>query len=499
MNIAVWLERTAQRMGTQTALFVDDTPYATYEVLAQRVAALAAAWQARYGLEKGDRVILFLSNRPEYIEALYAVLWLGCVVVPTNSKLVSADVHWVVSDTEAKLTIVCADTIDRIEPELLHSFNVLLASSKEWHDHARHESGASVQPCASHDLAWLFYTSGTTGKPKGVMLSHANLIAMSLSYLADVDLVTPRDTAYYAAPFSHGAGLYNFVHVLMGARHAFPGTPGFDPEHIIATSKALGEVSFFAAPTMVRRLVRQSRARHYHGDGIKTIVYGGGPMYLADIEEAICQLGQRFVQIYGQGETPMTITALGRQWHRAVHAGRNRNPLTTVGTSQSVVEVRIVDDEGNIMAPEKSGEIQVRGETVMLGYWRDPEATKHTLSEDWLHTGDIGFLDAHGFLTLTDRSKDVIISGGTNIYPREIEEVLIQHPKVTECAVIGVPDAEWGELVAAFVAGSAAPEELDQHCLKHLARFKRPKLYKFFAELPKNANGKIVKRELLTL
>jgi long-chain acyl-CoA synthetase len=245
---------------------------------------------------------------------------------------------------------------------------------------------------------------------------------------------------------------------------------------------------------MVARLVEEARKAGQTGEGIKTIVYGGGPMYLADIRAALSVLGPRFVQIYGQGESPMTITALGRRWHEGAELQR----LTTVGRAQSVVEVRVTGDRGEPLPAGSDGEIEVRGLTVMAGYWRDPEATAKSLRDGWLRTGDIGRLDADGFLTLTDRSKDVIISGGTNIYPREVEEVLLQHPAIQEASVIGAVDAEWGEVVVACIVtrSDVTDEALDAHCLSCIARFKRPKRYIRLAELPKNSYGKVLKTAL---
>ena len=256
----------------------------------------------------------------------------------------------------------------------------------------------------------------------------------------------------------------------------------------------------FVAPTMVRRLVDAAKRRGETGDGIRTIIYGGAPMYLADIQDAIATMGQRFVQIYGQGEAPMTITALSRDWHAAVAHPQYLERLASAGTAQSVMEVRITGADGKVLAIGETGEIEAKGPAVMLGYWDNPEATAETLKDGWLRTGDVGRIDAHGFFTLSDRSKDVIISGGTNIYPREVEEVLLTHGAVSEVSVIGMPDAEWGEIVVACVvlqADAAADEAtLDAHCLKTIARFKRPKYYAFLDALPKNNYGKVLKTEL---
>ena len=257
----------------------------------------------------------------------------------------------------------------------------------------------------------------------------------------------------------------------------------------------------FAAPTMIRRLVERAKSEGSNGEGLRTIVYGGGPMYPADIDEAVDVMGPRFVQIYGQGESPMTITALSR----ALIADRThphwRERLGSVGVAQSCVSVCISDDNGDVLPAGQTGEILVRGAPVMLGYWRNPEAdTSSTIRNGWLWTGDVGSMDDDGFLTLKDRSKDVIISGGSNIYPREVEEVLLLHPSIREVSVVGRKDNEWGEEVVAFVVTEPGSKidfaALDRHCLEYLARFKRPKAYVVREDLPKNNYGKVLKTEL---
>jgi long-chain acyl-CoA synthetase len=211
-------------------------------------------------------------------------------------------------------------------------------------------------------------------------------------------------------------------------------------------------------------------------------------------------MGQRFVQIYGQGESPMTITALGRDWHKAVEHPRYLERLASVGTAQSVMSVRITGPDGKPLPAGETGEVEAKGTAVMLGYWNNPKANAETLKDGWLRTGDVGRLDEDGFLTLSDRSKDVIISGGTNIYPREVEEALLTHPDVREVSAIGVPDPEWGEIVVACVVmeqGARGDDaRLDAHCLASIARFKRPKRYVYLDALPKNNYGKVLKTEL---
>jgi long-chain acyl-CoA synthetase len=258
-------------------------------------------------------------------------------------------------------------------------------------------------------------------------------------------------------------------------------------------------VKFFAAPTMVMRLVDQMRG---DAPGLKQIVYGGGPMYVADCLRALDRFGPRLAQIYGQGESPMTITVLPLDEHPGPRDAAHLARLGSVGRSQTGVELAVLGADDRPLACGETGEVAVRGDTVMRGYLNQPEATARTLANGWLHTGDLGRMDAHGYLTLVDRSKDLIISGGSNIYPREVEEALLQHPAVREVAVIGEADPDWGESVVAVVAlkagTQAGPADLDAFCQQQIARFKRPKRYVFVDDLPKNATGKVLKRELRT-
>jgi len=353
---------------------------------------------------------------------------------------------------------------------------------------------------APEGVAWLFYTSGTTGRPKGVMIEHRNILAMTLCYFSDVDRIAPGDCVLHAAPLSHGSGMYNFPHVLRAANQVVPEQGHFDPPEIFALSRRWPGMAFFAAPTMVHRLVAWARQNDPDLSGLKTIIYGGGPMYLEDIKQALDAMGDRFVQIYGQGECPMAITVLPRSEIASRSHPRWAERLASVGFAQSAVEVRVGDAEDQPLPPGQIGEVLVRGDIVMKGYWRNPEASAEALRNGWLHTGDVGSLDDDGFLTLRDRSKDMIISGGSNIYPREVEEVLLRHPAVSEVSVVGRPHPDWGEEVVAFIVlqpgARATQEDLDTLCLEHIARFKRPKLYRYVDSLPKNNYGKVLKTAL---
>lgn len=495
MNPAEWLQRAAARFPQHPALLRGETVVADYAEFASRAAALASGLSGQTGIGPGDRVAVFANNATEYLIALYGIWWAGAAAVPINAKLHPREAAFILGDCECSL-LFCDDTHQAEIAALLPDLPLVSFGGEAWRDLLASSAANDPHPMQAQELVWLFYTSGTTGKPKGVMLEARNIEAMTLSYFSDVDAVAAEDAALYAAPLSHGAGLYNFMHVIKGARHVVPESGGFDAREVLSLAADIDRVSMFAAPTMVRRLVDAAREHTEPGKGIKTIVYGGGPMYSADILEAVEIMGPRFVQIYGQGECPMCITALSRaEICDRTHA-RWRERLGSVGRAQSVVRLRIADEEGRPLGHGEVGEILVQGQPVMRGYWKNDAETAKALRNGWLWTGDLGSLDEDGYLTLHDRSKDMIISGGSNIYPREIEEVLLEHAQIREASVIGRNDPEWGEVVVAYVVGEASPDTLDQHCLDRIARFKRPKAYVFVEQLPKNNYGKVLKTEL---
>ena len=449
-------------------------------------------------------MLLFAHNHPRYLEALWGIWWAGMVAVPVNAKLHPREVEWIVANSGARWGFVTAD----VAPEPLAGLERQVAlDSTEADALLAPTPDALAVPVAGRqlgDVAWLFYTSGTTGRPKGVMLTHRNLMTMGLGYFVDVDPVAQGDAIAYAAPISHGAGIYAIPHLMAGARHVVPASGGVDPAELFALGREVGALSLFAAPTIVGRLVDHAEAAGLSQDdcahSFKTIVYGGAPMYVADIQRALRVMGPRFVQIYGQGETPMTGTVLSRADLADTAHPRHLERIAGVGVAQTPVRVRVTDSQGRDLPLGEVGEVLVQGDTVMAGYWQNPEATAAAIQDGWLFTGDMGTLDADGYLTLKDRSKDLIISGGSNIYPREVEEALLTLAGVAEVAVVGQPDAEWGENVVAFVvaqAGTALDEAtLDAHCLARIARFKRPKRYVFVSNLPKNNYGKVLKTEL---
>jgi long-chain acyl-CoA synthetase len=499
MNVATLLVRAGRASRERPAVIVGSRLYADYGTFARRVAGLAGALAGRFGLVPGDRVAIVMANRAAYLEVLLACWHAGLAAVPVNARLHPREVAFILGHSAARLCF-----LDAVHAEVASApadgGGPAAFVSVDDADYARLVAcdPLPMVPRQPTDLAWLFYTSGTTGRPKGAMLSHRNLLAMTLAYFADVDTIAPGDCILHPAPLSHGSGMYVLPHLAAAAAQVIPESGGFDPDEIASLLAARAGCAFFAAPTMVRRLIDSAVAIDL--DHLKTIVYGGGPMYASDIERALDRLGPRLAQIYGQGESPMTITALARARHADRAHPRYRQRLSSVGLPHSVVEVMVAEAGDRPLPAGEVGEVLVRGDTVMAGYWRDPEATATTLRGGWLHTGDVGSLDDDGFLTLKDRSKDLIISGGSNVYPREVEEVLLRHSAVAEVSVVGAPDADWGECVVAFVvaAPGATPEPaaLDALCLDHLARFKRPKRYVMMDALPKNNYGKVLKTEL---
>ncbi|MBI5898298.1 MAG: AMP-binding protein [Rhodocyclales bacterium] len=494
MNPALLLARTARLYPDCPALAIGTRVVAGYAEFAASVTRLAGGMSRR--LAPGDRVGLVMKNCPEYAVAMFACWHAGLVAVPINAKLHPKELEYILGHSSCRLCFATTDLYPAVAGLALPALaDVVEIGSAAWD--GLFAAPIEMAPRAADDAAWLFYTSGTTGRPKGVTLTTRNLMAALLSYFADVDAVATGDAIIHAAPMSHGSGFYMLPHVAHGGLNVTPESGGFEPAEVFELLRAHRGVTMFAAPTMVKRLVdhRDSGAV----PGLKSIVYGGGPMYVADCQAARARFGNVLVQIYGQGESPMTISCLPRADHADTAHPRHLERLASVGPAFTGVEVRVAGADDVPLPAGEIGEVLVRGDTVMAGYWDNPAATAETLRGGWLHTGDVGSMDADGYLTLKDRSKDVIISGGSNIYPREVEEVLLRHPAVSEVSVVGQPDAEWGEIVVACVVPRGpAPDtaELDALCLENIARFKRPKRYVLLEALPKNNTGKVLKTAL---
>ncbi|KAB2919993.1 MAG: long-chain fatty acid--CoA ligase [Hyphomicrobiaceae bacterium] len=500
MNLSLTLQNIARHLPDRPAISSEGSRLA-YGAFEHQVQHMAGGLAERHGLKPGARVALVMENCPELLPALYAIWRAGLAAVPINSKLHAREMAWIMADAEVKLCLATPKLADGLSAPGVATGTLppIVATGSADYAGLFKSAPVSTVPGDAEAEAWIFYTSGTTGRPKGALLTHRNLLFACHCYYADIDYIGPDDTILHAAPLTHGSGLYGLAHIARGSHNVIlPGS--FEPEHVLDALVAYANVSMFAAPTMVSRLINHPRAGSADTRGLKTIIYGGAPMYVADLKRALSLLGPKLYQLYGQGESPMTITGLDKALHADAGHPRYEERLGSAGLARTGVAVKVVNEAGRELPAGEVGEIVTRSDCVMKGYWNNPAANAQALRQGWLWTGDLGSMDGEGFLTLKDRSKDLIISGGANIYPREVEEVLLTHPAVLEAAVVSRPHADWGEEVIAYVVKRAgtdtSSEELDRLCLDNIARFKRPKGYRFVEALPKNNYGKILKTEL---
>jgi len=498
MNLSYTLHTIARTVPDLAAITAYNG-HLNYAELDQQVGRIAGSLLAAHALQPGDRVGIAMTNCAEFFPCVFGAWRAGLTAVPINAKLHPRETSWILENCNAKLVIMTPDIAASISEAPDAYWPEIIATDSKDYQSLLNGEVAPLNPGAPTDSAWLFYTSGTTGRPKGAILTHRSLLFMTHAYFADIDLVQPQDTMIHAAPLSHGSGLFGLSHLLKGANNVI--YKGFETTAILEAFGQYRNISMFAAPTMITRLLNDPKCGDCDTSGLRTIPYGGAPMYVSDLKMALEKPVPRFYQLYGQGESPMTISVLNKQLHEYIDNPKYENRLGSVGIPRTGVAIRIVDPAGKELPPGEIGEIVTKSDCIMAGYWKNPEADAAALRDGWLWTGDMGMVDEDGFLTLKDRSKDMIISGGTNIYPREVEEVLLTHSGVLECAVVGAPHADWGEEVVAFVVRRdntpvLGEMELNQLCLGRIARFKRPKRYEFVDNLPKNNYGKVLKTEL---
>ncbi len=508
MNVGQLLTKSARTCPGNPAIAwgPKTLPYSAFN---DRVNRLCNALRG-LGVKQGENVALLQYNCPEMLESMFACFKAGFGAVPINFRLHINEAAFIIDHSESRAVIFSQEfsegllDIRGLIPATRHFISTSGGGGQVLDYETLISSGSDrftdvdVHP---DDLAWIFYTSGTTGQPKGAMLTHRNLLTMTMNFYADIcPGFGPGDVVLHAAPLSHGSGLYALPNVGKGAANVILESRSFDPELVFKTIERHRVTNMFAAPTMVKLLIDSPWVDRCDHTSLRALNYGGGPMLVEDLKKAIRKLGSSLVQLFGQAESPMTITYLPHRDHIVDGAADQMRRLGSAGFARTDVEVKVFDTEDRELPPGEMGEIVTRSDLVMKGYWRNPEATAETLRNGWLHTGDMGFMDEKGYLFIMDRSKDMIISGGENIYPREVEEVLIRHPSVREVAVIGVPDPRWGEAVkavAALVQGASMSEqELIDFCKDHIASYKKPKTVDFVEALPKNNYGKILKREL---
>lgn len=495
------------------AAFIFEDVTRTYGDSLVRADALSRAL-TNLGVESGDRVAVYARNCPEYLECMFATWKVGAVVVTLNASFTSRELAWHLADSEAVLLVgdaAGAETITTARRESPALRNVLWVDSADERPDHMWPSDAGVADLIAADgggrfntvevdpadLAWIGYTSGTTGTPKGAMLSHRSLMAQALSSLADVHRLEQHHMCMHAAPLSHGSGHNALAFTMKGcAQLIHRRQPGFDAALFLDQVERYHVAALFLVPTQIKLILDQPDVEQRDLSSLQWVMYGGAPMYRKDQIRALRVLGPVLVQIFGQTESPMSGAVLRREEH-SLTEGDGRE--LSVGRVRHGMEMRVVGDDGVALDVGGVGEICLRGDTLMNGYWRRPEASAETIVNGWLHTGDVGRIDEHGYLYILDRAKDLIISGGLNVYPLEIEEVLLTHPDVEEVCVVGVPDDKWGEAVRAVVVaspGGVTPEELISLVGKHLAPYKKPKAVDFVDSLPRTSYGKVAKRDV---
>jgi acyl-CoA synthetase (AMP-forming)/AMP-acid ligase II len=509
MNIGSVLTQAARSSPEKIAIICGDLRR-TYRDFNARANRLASQLR-KTGVGKGDRVAVLQKNGPELLETMFATFKIGAIAVPMNARLHPKEAAYILQDSGAKAIVFTDDfaaPLEAIKDELgdITTF-ICIGEAPSWAKPyepfiADGDPTDRDEACDKDDLAWLFYTSGTTGKPKGAMESHGNLQFMTDHYPVEVYQLKADDIVMHPGPLTHGSGLWA-VSVTAGAgTHLIPSSASFDPDHIFGLIEKFKVTKIaFIAPTMITMLLNAPNIEKYDLSSLRFLGYGGSPMYVEDLKRAITQWGPILCQIYGQGETPMTITMLTPDDHKlAAENPALENRLASAGRIRDDIQIAILDENDKELGDEQIGEIALRGDCVMKGYWNKKEATDEAFKGGWYHTGDLGKRDADGFYYLLDRKKELIITGGANVYPREVEEVLLLHPGVLEVAVIGVPDRLWGESVMAVVRprpGMKPQEsELLDLCKDHLSGYKKPRYIRFQDDLPKSGYGKILKREL---
>jgi long-chain acyl-CoA synthetase len=498
-NLALLLDGPARARGDAPAVLLGDRPVRSWTGLADAVARRAGALATGFGIRPGDPVAIVAANCPEYLEWLLAIWHAGAVAVPVSGRLHAREAAALLADCSAPLCVTTEDLAGGLAPLLTSRTRLLVVGDD---DERATVSPDPIEPVrrSALDDAWIFYTSGTTGKAKGARLSHGNLLAMSAAYYADVADVGARDTFVHVAALSHASGLFALPFLARGAAQVLPVSAGFDAAELLDLVGRHDRSSFFVPPVLLRRLTAavDRTPEPPAVDRLGTVLVGAAPVLDDDLRRGVAALGPRLWNGYGQGESPCTITAMPAATMAAALDEPDR--LASVGTARWATRVRVVDIDGRPLPAGEVGEVVVDGPTVMTGYLGRPDATAETLRGGWLHTGDLGRFDDAGHLTLVDRAKDVVITGGYNVYPREVEDVLVADPAVAEAAVVGVPDAEWGVRLVAFVVPTQVQQPdtraLDARCLASIARHKRPTQYVVVEALPRNAAGKVLKTAL---
>lgn len=504
-NLAALLLQTERRFPDRAGLIWRDEQWSWME-LSERVRSAAGAL-ARRGIAKGDRVLVHARNSNAMFETMWACWMLGAVFVPTNFRLSPPEVAYLAQSSEASAHIfdaafpAHAALAREANPAARLEVTIGGGGALDWEVLTAERAGALVVAAdvLADDPCWFFYTSGTTGRPKAAVLTHGQMDYVICNHLCDLMAgTTEQDVSLVVAPLSHGAGIHQLSQVARGAATVLMPGERLDCAEAWRLVERHRVSNMFTVPTILTMLTRDEAVDRFDHSSLRYVIYAGAPMYRADQQHALRKLGKVLVQYFGMGEVTGNITVLPPQLHSI--EDDPGLPIGSCGVPRTGMEIVILDPDGKRLAAQETGEICVRGPGVCAGYFNNPEATARAFAHGWFHTGDLGHLDARGFLYITGRASDMFISGGSNVYPREVEELLIAHPAVAEACVVGMPHPKWGESgVAVLVAmpGAAINEaEIVAHLDGKLARYKWPARFVVWEELPKSGYGKVTKRDV---
>jgi acyl-CoA synthetase (AMP-forming)/AMP-acid ligase II len=508
MTIGDYYDRCVDFFGKETALTYKDQSY-TYNEMGEKANRIANAFQ-KMGLKKGDKVAFLMANCPEYVFCEIAVAKTGCIRVPLAVLLSSKDHIYMMNQAECTALVYHESLAQRVKDMIPHLEKVkhfICASEDpsalmEGHlhlqkliqDHPPEVERVEIDP---EDLVGIYYTGGTTGKPKGVMLSHRAWVYTILIEMLDLGFGW-NEVFLYPTPLTHAGGCLMLPVLLRKGRCVI--IDHFDPTLLLETIQKEKVTMTFLVPTMIYVLLDYPDLKKYDTSSLRNVIYGASAIAPDRLKQALNTFGPIFTQLFGQTEAPMMFSALAREEHVVEDPEREREVLSSAGHPTFHAEIKLLDDDGSEVKRGESGEVVVRCANIMTGYFKNPEATAETIKDGWLHTGDIAKQDEEGFLYIVDRKKDMIVSGGFNIFPREIEDVLFEHPSVKGAAVIGIPHEKWGEEVKAVVVlheGKSVEEgELIKFVKERKGSLMAPKTVEFWDGIPLTNLGKVDKKAM---
>jgi len=505
MNIRDYITKIALYFPNNTVL-ADIERRITAKETVERIFRVSNAL-LKLGLQKGDRVGVLLHNCTQCIECFFGIQCAGLVLVPLNARNSIQEQLYILQNSGCRALFVggeFAKDIAANRNKLKDMQHILQVMGETEHDFLDFEKIlADAIPSEPHidideqDISSLRYTSGTTGRPKGVIHNHRNYITMLLNITSGF-AIQEDDSIVLTGPVTHASGSMVLPHMIKGAKVII--LSQFDPGELLALIEKERVTTLYVVPTMVVKLLNYPGITSYDTSSLKTIRYGASPISPDVLKRAIEVFGDIFLQGYGLTEGSMPVTLLSKKDHMLDGSERSLQLLLSVGKESIATRVGIMDEKGQLLLPGQIGEIVIQSNQNMQGYWENPEATEEAFRYGWMHTRDMGYKDNEGYIYLVDRKNDMIISGGFNIYPKEVEDVLYEHPAVLEAVVFGVPDDVWGESVKAVVSlrpgMSTTSEDIVEFCREHLASFKKPKYVEFVTDLPKTAVGKISRRSL---